>query len=69
MAGAPRITVQQLKKRIDAGEDITVVDVRNPHAWSQSDSMMPGAIRVPLEGFEEHLARIPKDRLVVTYCT
>jgi hypothetical protein len=28
MADAPRITVEELKRRMDAGEDFTVIDVR-----------------------------------------
>ena len=28
-----RITVNELKKRMEAGEDLTVLDVRNPHTW------------------------------------
>lgn len=69
MSDAPRITVDDLKKRMDAGEDFTIIDVRNPQAWSQSDTMMPEAIRVPLDDFEPYLSQIPKDRPVVTYCT
>ena len=69
MPDAPRITVDQLKRRIDAGESFTFLDTRNPVAWSESDKKIPGAIRVALEGFEQHLAHIPKDKPVVTYCT
>lgn len=69
MPESPRITVDQLKRRMDAGEDITLVDVRNPQAWAQSDTMMPEAIRVPADEFERHLAQIPKNRPIVTYCT
>ena len=45
MAKAPRITVEELKRRMDAGEYFTVIDVRNPQAWAESDSMLPEAIR------------------------
>ena len=69
MADAPRITVQQLKKRMDAGEDFTVIDVRNPTAWAQSDTVIPEAIRVPLDELDQNLLRIPKSRPVVAYCT
>ncbi len=69
MPEAPRITMDQLKKRMDAGEDFTIIDVRNPHAWAESDTMMPEAVRVPLDDFESHLSQIPKSRTVVTYCT
>ena len=69
MSEAPRITVEQLKQRMDAGEDVTLIDTRNPVAWGESDTMMPGAIRVPFDEWEQHLSRIPKSRPVVTYCT
>ncbi len=69
MAEAPRITPKELKKRMDAGEDFTLIDVRNPNALAESDTMMPGAIRVPLDEWERNLNRIPKSRPVVTYCT
>jgi rhodanese-related sulfurtransferase len=69
MADAPRITVEELKKRMDAGEDFTVIDVRNPQAWAETDAMIPEAIRLPLDKLEGNLPRIPKNRPVVAYCT
>jgi rhodanese-related sulfurtransferase len=69
MPEAPRITVKELKKRMDAGEEFTVIDVRNPQAWAQSDTMIPDAIRVTIDNFQRHLSQIPKNRPVVTYCT
>ena len=68
MADAPRITAQELKRRMDAGEDFTVIDVRNPNAWAETDTVIPEAIRVPLDKLEENLPRIPKSRPVVAYC-
>jgi hypothetical protein len=63
MVDGPRITGEELKKRIDAGEDFTVIDVRNPQAWAESDTMLPEAIRVPLDTLEdENLLRIPKNK-------
>jgi hypothetical protein len=47
MADAPRITVKELKRRMDAGEDFTVIDVRNPTVWAETDTVIPEAIRVP----------------------
>jgi rhodanese-related sulfurtransferase len=55
MPEAPRITADELKRRMDSGEDFTVVDVRNPQAWGQSDTMIPEAIRVQLDDFDRHL--------------
>jgi len=44
MADAPRITARELKRRMDAGEDFTVIDVRNPNAWAETDTVIPEAI-------------------------
>ena len=32
-----RIAVDELRKRMENGEDFTIIDTRNPQAWSQSD--------------------------------
>jgi rhodanese-related sulfurtransferase len=69
MVDAPRISVDDLRKRIKGGEDFTFVDTRNPQAWGESDVMMPEAVRVPLDQLEQRISRIPKDKPVVTYCT
>jgi rhodanese-related sulfurtransferase len=69
MSGAPRITVEELKRRMDAGEDFTVIDVRNPEAWAETDTVIPDAIRISLDKLDENLPRIPKNRPVVAYCT
>ncbi len=60
MADAAKITPDELRRRMDAGEDFTVIDVRNSNAWAQSDVMIPEAIRVPLDNLEESLQSIPK---------
>jgi len=69
MAEGPKITAEELKRRMQAGEDFTVIDVRNPIAWAESDVKARNAIRVPLNNLEQYLPRIPKNRPIVTYCT
>ena len=69
MADALRITVDELKRRMEAGEDFTLIDVRDPKAWAESDTQIPEAIRVSLDDLEVSLPRIPKERPVVAYCT
>jgi rhodanese-related sulfurtransferase len=64
-----RITVEELKRRMDAHEALTVLDARAPDAWERSDVQIPGSIRVPPDKVDEHLSEIPRDRLVVPYCT
>ncbi len=69
MAEAPRITIEDLQARMFAGEEPVFIDTRNPNAWANSDVMIPGAIRVPLDRAETALPPIPKDKPIVTYCT
>jgi rhodanese-related sulfurtransferase len=69
MPETPRITADDLKRRMQSGEDFTVLDVRNPKAWAESGTMARNAIRVSLEDFEQFLPRIPKSKPIVTYCT
>lgn len=70
MAEAPRSTVDELKRRMEVGEDFTIIDTRNPQAWAQSDVKIPEAIRLSsLDNIDEILPRLSKDKPIVTYCT
>ena len=69
MNTSSRITIDELKRRMESGEDFTIIDVRKPEAWADSDTMIPESIRVPLDDLEKNLARIPKNRPAVAYCT
>jgi rhodanese-related sulfurtransferase len=64
-----RLTVDEVKERMDRGEQFVFVDTRNPKAWAEAETKLPGAIRVPADEVEAHLAEIPKDRVVISYCT
>ena len=66
---ATRVTVDEVKQRMDRGEVFTFVDTRNPKAWGEAKTKLPGAIRIPAEEVEDHLDEIPHDRSVITYCT
>ena len=64
-----KLTVDEVTRRIDAGERIFFLDTRAPEAWEKSDVKISGAIRVPPNEVEQHLAEIPRDATLVTYCT
>ena len=66
---ATRITVDEVKERMERGEEFAFVDTRNPKAWAESDRKLPNAIRVPVDELEQHLSELPRDRTVITYCT
>lgn len=62
-----RITVDELRDRIDSGEAPVIVDVRTRRAHGAGH--IPGALRMALEEMDEKLSDLPRDREVVLYCT
>lgn len=66
---ATRVTVEEIRERLNRGEQFAFVDTRNPQAWGESDEKLPDAIRIPADEVAQHLAGIPHDRTVITYCT
>ena len=64
-----RITVNALKKRLDLGESIFLIDTRGPDAWNDSNVKIKGAVRLHFSQVSEHLDKVPRDRTIVTYCT
>lgn len=64
-----RVTVDEVLERMRRGEPLTFIDTRNPQAWGAAQTKLPGALRVPADEVEQHLADIPRDRAVITYCT
>ena len=66
---ATRVTTDEVRERMERGEQFTFVDTRNPQAWGEAETKLPGAVRVPADELEQHLDEIPRDRAVITYCT
>jgi rhodanese-related sulfurtransferase len=64
-----RVTVDELRERMNRGEQLFFVDTRNPTAWGEAETKLPGAARVPADEVDKHLSDIPRDRTVITYCT
>jgi rhodanese-related sulfurtransferase len=66
---APRISPAELKQRLDAGDEIFLIDARNADAWRKATRQIPGATRIAADELDAHLSEIPEDRTVVAYCT
>jgi membrane protein DedA with SNARE-associated domain len=64
-----RISPDELKRRLDAGEAIVVVDLRGPLDLAMEPRRLPGALRFAAEELEARHLEIPRDREVVLYCT
>jgi rhodanese-related sulfurtransferase len=66
---ATRVTVDEIKERMARGEQFTFVDTRNPKAWAEAKTKLPGAIRIPANEVEKYVEQIPEGQTVITYCT
>lgn len=60
------ITPAQLAQRLSSGEEIVVVDVREPHEWDAGH--IPQARHIPLAQVPNRLEEIPRDAEVVMLC-
>ena len=63
-----RITADELNRRMAAGEQFTIVDVRNPQAWAAARDKARGAIRIDMHS-SETFPRLARDKPIVAYCT
>jgi 3-mercaptopyruvate sulfurtransferase SseA len=61
--GAKEMTAAELKKKIDAGEQVLVIEVRDTSAYEKET--IPGAIHMPFAHLQDALQEIPKDRMLV----
>jgi membrane protein DedA with SNARE-associated domain len=64
-----RITPEELRRRLDAGEDVVVVDLRHSMEFEAEPATVPGAIHLLPDELDARHGEIPRDREVVLYCT
>jgi membrane protein DedA with SNARE-associated domain len=62
-----RITPQELKSKLDAGEDVLVVDLRSRREFDEDS--IPGALHMPTEELAKRHRDIPRDRDVILFCS
>ncbi len=59
-------TSVDLKKRIDAGDDVFILDVREPNEYQICK--IPGSVLIPLGELPRRYAELPKDKDIVAHC-
>src|SRR5882762_5804401 len=64
-----RITPAELKIKIDAAEELVIVDLRHSMDFEADPETIPGAFRMDAAELEEKNERLPRDREVILYCT
>jgi adenylyltransferase/sulfurtransferase len=63
--GIPQITVKELKRRLDAGENVQLIDVREPYEFQIAQI---GGKLIPQNEVPQRLSEIDHDREVVVHC-
>ena len=59
-------TSVDLKKRLDAGDDVFILDVREPNEYQICK--IPGSVLIPLGELPRRYAELPKDKDIVAHC-
>jgi len=63
--GIPQMTVKELKARRDAGDEIFLLDVREPYEFQIAQI---GGKLIPQNDVPNRLAEIPRDREIIVHC-
>lgn len=63
--GIPQLPVKELKRRLDAGEDVFVLDVREPYEYQIANI---GAKLIPQNDVAKRLDEIDRNREIVVHC-
>ena len=64
-----RITVAELRQKLEAGEAPVILDLRSRAELDQDPSVIRGAIHLVLEDLEKRQQEFPHDRDIVVYCS
>jgi membrane protein DedA with SNARE-associated domain/rhodanese-related sulfurtransferase len=66
---AARLEPDELKRQLDAGDQVYIVDLRHPLELLPDPFTLPGALHFSPDGLAARAHEIPRDRDVVLYCT
>jgi len=64
-----KITKEELKKRMDNGEPIVLLDVRSHDSYNGSKIKIKGASRKDPLAVDSWQGDLPRDKTIVAYCT
>jgi membrane protein DedA with SNARE-associated domain len=64
-----RITPEELRRKLEAGEPVAIVDLRHQLDFEADPRTLPGALRFDAPELAHRHSEIPRDRDVVLYCT
>jgi adenylyltransferase/sulfurtransferase len=62
------VTPLQLKQRLDSGERVTIIDVREPHEWQIANLENYGSRLIPLGQFAGRINELNPEEEIVVHC-
>jgi rhodanese-related sulfurtransferase len=66
---AARLEPEELKRQLDDGEQVFIVDLRHPLELLPDPYTLPGALHFSPDSLAARHSEIPRDRDVVLFCT
>jgi membrane protein DedA with SNARE-associated domain/rhodanese-related sulfurtransferase len=57
-----------VKRRLDEGEDLALIDIRHSYDGPAKPVKLPGARWIPYDVIKDRLDEVPRDRPVIVYC-
>jgi membrane protein DedA with SNARE-associated domain/rhodanese-related sulfurtransferase len=64
-----RLEPDELKRQLDSGESVFIVDLRHPLELMTDPFTLPGALQLSPDALTTRVHEIPRDRDIVLYCT
>ena len=64
-----RLSAAELKRRLDAGDDVVLVDLRHRREVEDSGNTLPGAVHISPEELDRRHTEIARGRDVVLFCS
>ncbi len=63
-----RVTPEEVKQRLDSGENLLILDLRNALDFKVEPLTIPGAFHFSIEELEKQYQKIPRDREIILFC-
>lgn len=64
-----RITIGDLKRKLDRKEEVIIIDARAGSSWIGSSVRIKGSIHITTDQLDAGIDKLPKNKEIVIYCT
>jgi len=65
----PRVQVDEVERRVQAGEDMVILDVRSHGYYDAGAQRIRGSVRFEPNDFNDAIKSLPQGKLIFLYCT